>query len=139
MDVESPLICVTAYHPFSCILAGMGFKLYLYDLCVVNFDIVRKQYTISWCVDNSKISHADQSVVTGVIDNLERKVVSMTVTHGNVHLFLGMCTRFNTEEATIRIKDFLRKATRSEAKVSNGQPQPWLARTCLSPTLTQGH
>ena len=42
----------------------MGFKLNPYDLCVANSQIKGKQCTIAWYVDNNKISHVDDTVVT---------------------------------------------------------------------------
>ncbi len=43
-----------------------------------------KQCTISWYVDDNKISHdADPKVVEGIIEKIESKFGKMTVTQGN--------------------------------------------------------
>ena len=48
----------------------LGFTMNSYDGCVVNKIINDKQYTISFHVDDLKISHDDKKVVTYVIEEL---------------------------------------------------------------------
>ena len=48
------------------------------------------QCTITWYIDDNKISHAKPSVVTNDITQIEEKFGKMTVTRGKHHLFLGM-------------------------------------------------
>jgi len=52
------------YNLFTNTLVQMGFKLNPYDLCVANSQIKGKQCTVAWYVDDNKISHADDTVVT---------------------------------------------------------------------------
>ena len=54
-------------------LLNMGFKLNLYDLCVVNKNINGKQCTVCWYVDDTKISHEDSGVVDSIILELEEE------------------------------------------------------------------
>ena len=49
-----------------------GFKINLYDTCVANKIINGKQCTITWHVDDLKISHVEQAVVDKTICNLEK-------------------------------------------------------------------
>jgi len=42
----------------------MGFEINPYDSCIANKIIDKKQCTIAWYVDDMKISHANQDVVT---------------------------------------------------------------------------
>ena len=49
-------------------LQEWGFELNPYDQCVANKMINGKQCTILWHVDDIKISHVDQNVVTAIIE-----------------------------------------------------------------------
>jgi len=50
----------------------MGFKVNKYNYCVVNKMINGKQCTILWHVDNLKISHVSDDVLTDVINTITR-------------------------------------------------------------------
>jgi hypothetical protein len=74
-------------------LSTLGFILNPYNQCVANKIIEGKQCTILWHVDNLKISHADEKVVTSVLSMLNAefgKEAPMTITQGKVHDYLGM-------------------------------------------------
>jgi len=90
----------------------MGFKLNPYDLCVANSKIDGKQCTIAWYVNDNKISHVDDTVVTDIIEKIEVKFGKMTVTRGKHHVFLGMDITFNDNNGTftILIKKYLKEA-----------------------------
>jgi hypothetical protein len=64
----------------------MGFELNPYDTCVANKTIDGKQCTIAWYVDNNKISHVDEQVVTGVIERIKERFGKMAVTRGKARL-----------------------------------------------------
>jgi Arc/MetJ family transcription regulator len=89
----------------------MGFKLNPYDPCVANSQIKGKLCTVAWYVDNNKISHVDDTLVTDVIEKIEAKFGKMTVTRGKHHLFLGMDITF-TDDATVTLlmKKYLKEA-----------------------------
>jgi hypothetical protein len=78
------------YELFSSKLRGMGFELNQYNTCIANETINDNQCTIAWYVDNTKISHTDEKVVSQVVERIERKFGKMTVTRGKKHVFLGM-------------------------------------------------
>ena len=74
-------------------LEKWGFQSNPYDACVMNKEINGSQCTVLWHVDDLKISHVDDEVVTEVIDLLERqfgKEAPLTKTRGKVHEYLGM-------------------------------------------------
>jgi hypothetical protein len=99
------------YELFSGTLMDMGFELNPYDTCVANMTVDDKQCTIVWYVDDTKISHVDDKVVTGVIAKLEEKFGEMTVTRGKEHVFLGMNIKFNEDgTATIKMKEYIQEA-----------------------------
>ena len=74
-------------------LKKWGFKINPYDSCVANKIINGSQCTILWHVDDLKISHVDEKVVTEIIKLLESefgKEAPLTQTRGKVHDYLGM-------------------------------------------------
>ena len=90
----------------------MGFKLNPYNLCVANSQIKGKQCTVAWYVDDNKILHVDDTVVTDIIEKIEAKFGKMTVTRGKHHVFLGMDITFNDNNGTVTIlmKEYLKEA-----------------------------
>jgi hypothetical protein len=59
----------------------------------VNKTIDGKQCTISWHVDDLKISHVSHEVLDQIVDQLSEKYVKeapLTVNRGKVHEYLGM-------------------------------------------------
>jgi hypothetical protein len=99
------------YELFSGTLQEMGFELNPYDTCVANKMVDGKQCTIVWYVDDNKISHMDDKVVTDVIKKIEDKFGKMTVTRGKEHVFLGMNIDFHENgTASIKMKEYIREA-----------------------------
>lgn len=83
-------------------LQKWGFKLNPYDWCVANKTINGKQCTITWHIDDLKISHVDKSVVMDIIALLSDefgKNAPLTVTEGPIHDYLGMKLDFSTDGA----------------------------------------
>jgi hypothetical protein len=99
------------YELFSGTLQGMGFELNPYDTCVANKMFDGKQCTITWYVDDNKISHVDANVVTKVILKIEERFGKMSVTRGKKHVFLGMEICFRDDgTASICMKDYVKEA-----------------------------
>ncbi len=70
-----------------------------------------KQCTIAWYVDDTKISHKDDKVVTSVIELIEERFGKMTVTRGKKHVFLGMDITFCDDgTATVKMKDYIKES-----------------------------
>jgi hypothetical protein len=112
---ESIVGCVQSallwYELFSGTLQAMGFKLNLYDTCVANKTTNGKQCTIVWYVDDNKVSHAHDKVVTDVIEKIEARFGKMTVTRGKKHVFLGMDIEFyENGTASIKMKDYIKES-----------------------------
>ena len=78
------------YQTFAQCLEEMGYKLNPYDPCVANATINGSQCTICWYVDDTKISHVDEKVVSEVIEKIESKFGKMQVKRGKFHTFVGM-------------------------------------------------
>jgi hypothetical protein len=99
------------YELFSTTLQALGFELNPYDsTCVANKVTNGKQCTITWYVNDNKISHVDDKVVTQIIKTIEKKFEKMTVTRGKAHVFLGMHITFK-EDGTVRnlMKDYIKE------------------------------
>ena len=78
------------YDLYSSKLKDLGFKVNPYDSCVANCDIEGSQCTIVWYVDDNKISHAEEEVITNHIQILEKYFGKFTITRGKTHSYLGM-------------------------------------------------
>jgi len=100
------------YNLFTNTLVRMGFKLNPYNLCVANSQIKGKQCTVAWYVDDNKISHVDDTVVTDIIEKIEAKFGKMTMTRGKHHVLLGMDITFKHNDGTVTIlmKEYLKEA-----------------------------
>lgn len=66
------------------------FVLFWYDLCIANKYINGSQCTICWYVEDTKISHVDPKVITGIIKTLEISFGKPTVNRGKKHKFMGI-------------------------------------------------
>ena len=75
------------------LVEDMGFKMNPYDGCVANKTINKKQYTIVFHVDDLKISHVDEKVVTDVINRLSEvfgTIMPLFESRGKIYDYLGM-------------------------------------------------
>ena len=85
-------------------LTSIGFVLNPYDYCVANKIVDRHQLTVVWHVDDLKISHQNENVVTRMITWIRKTYEvlfddgtgAMTVHRGKIHEYLGMALDFTT-------------------------------------------
>ena len=91
------------YRLFCDTLQDLGFVLNPYDPCVANANIKGSQCTIVWYVDDNKISHKDQTVVTDLVQRIEAKFGHMAKTQGDEHEFLGIKLRFDRRNKAIKV------------------------------------
>ena len=61
------------WKKLSMVLTKWGFVVNPHDTCVMNKIMKGKQCTILWHVNDLKISHEDQAIVTEVIEHLEKE------------------------------------------------------------------
>jgi hypothetical protein len=91
-------------------LEDRGFKLNPYDPCVANKVINGKQFTITWHVDDIKLSHVDVKVVDDTIIWL--KIIyceDMRVSRGKKHDYLGMDLDYSVPgEVKVTMVDYLK-------------------------------
>ena len=92
-------------------LTDWGFIINPYDRCVANKIIDGKQCTVLWHVDDIKISHVSENVVTSVIEYLSEKYgkeAPLTVTRGKAHRYLGMTLDYNINgKVQIKMIDYI--------------------------------
>jgi hypothetical protein len=109
-------------------LEANGFTLNPYDPCVANKMVNGKQFTITWHVDDLKLSYVDAEEVTKMIDWLKSFYRdNLRVSRGKTHDYLGMDLDF-TEPGKVKItmipylkgviKDFPKEITVRAASLS---------------------
>ena len=81
-------------------LEAYGFKVNPYDPCVANAEINGSQMTVTWHVDDLKVSHADEKEIDKFADYLrgiyEKAGLKLTDKRGDVHDYLGMDLDYST-------------------------------------------
>ena len=78
-------------------LEDHGFKVNPYDPCFANKMINGEQMTVTWHVDDLKLSHMDSNEVTKRIEHFKKIYGNrMTIHRGKVHDYLGMDLDFST-------------------------------------------
>ena len=88
-------------------LLSKGFMLNPYDPCVANKDIEGSQFTVVWHVDDLKISHAKEEVVSEFISWIKSKyedkdIGNLKTSRGKIHDYLGMKLDY-TEPGKVKI------------------------------------
>ena len=105
------------YQKFVKDIKSIGFKLNPYDPCVANKLVKGKMLTIVWHVDDLKVSHFFEDVVTRMISWLKKcyeKIFpdgsgKMKVSRGKVHDYLGMTLDFSTPgEVKVTMLDYIK-------------------------------
>jgi hypothetical protein len=87
------------YHKLVGDLKLQGFELNPYDPCVANKMINRKQFTLTWHMEDIKMSHDDHKEVTRIIEWLKGIYGdNMHVSRGLVYDYLGMTLDYSTKE-----------------------------------------
>ena len=99
--IESALLW---YKLFANTLQKMGFKVNPYDRCVANKMIRGKQCTIAWYVDDNKLSHVEENVVTEILDKVKDHFGELVVSRGNEHTLLGMHITMNRKKKQVEIQ-----------------------------------
>ena len=92
-------------------LKEIGFVLNPYNPCVANREINGSQQTVTWHVDDLKVSHVDPVVNTQLIKSLAKIYgPGITVSRGKVHDYLGMDLDYSgTKNVKISMIKYLKK------------------------------
>ena len=106
--IESALLWYNTYHNT---LKQLGFETNKVDPCVANKMIDGKQCTITWYVDDNKLSHKDPQVVTNILSEIEKVYPGLVTTRGKKHTLLGMKITFNNDGSlSIDTREYIREA-----------------------------
>jgi hypothetical protein len=102
-----------AYRKLIGHLSEWGFKMNPYEPCCWNKMVEGKQCTAVFHVDDMKISHVSEAVVTEIIELLKKvyaKTDPMKVNRTKIHEYLGMTIDFTTDgEVKITMYDYIKK------------------------------
>ena len=85
-------------------LVEWGFVVNPYDQCVANKECSGGQLTVTWHVDDIKVSHKSSTVVDQFIQQMEEtfgKEGPLTISRGKVHDYLGMILDYSVEGSVI--------------------------------------
>ena len=83
-------------------ITEIGFRINPYDPCVANMMVEGHQMTLTWHVDDMKISHKDPEMVSSFIDWMKMKYenikldAKVKVSRGKVHDYLGIEIDYTT-------------------------------------------
>jgi hypothetical protein len=78
-------------------LMSYGFVFNPYDLLVANNFVYRNQITVSWHVDELKVSHEDKSMIDDFIEQVKLtngSIGTVKVHRGSMHDYLDMTLDF---------------------------------------------
>ena len=123
------------YKHFRKDLEEIGFKINPYDICVANRIINGKQQTVTWHVDDVKVSHKDEKVNKNFYEWCEKKYGSelnghVKVSEGKIHEYLAMKLDY-TEKGKVKIdmKDYIKDMIKEFPEVLSKNIQcPWNTR-----------
>jgi hypothetical protein len=105
-------------------LSKEGFVPNPYDSCVMNQMIKGSQCTVLWHIDDLKISHVDGDVNEGVLASLNGrygKETPLTVTHGDIHDYLGMTPDYGTDgKVMLQMDDYVESMLEEVPEDMNG-------------------
>ena len=110
------------YQLYSDTLKGLGFEINPYNRCVANKVINGEQCTIVFYVDNNKISHVYEGVLTSVIEEISKHFGELTVSRGKRHNFLGMDIEIKDGKVHIGMKDQIAEAIEWGGSQSGKKP-----------------
>jgi len=91
----------------------IGFKVNPYDPCVANMNVLGYQLTITWHVDDMKVSHKLTDIVDSFIDWIKMKyedVTKVKASRGKIHDYLGVELDYSTPgEVKIQMRRYVEK------------------------------
>ena len=101
------------YRRFTQDLIGYGFTINPYDPCVANKQVEGKQMTVSWHVDDVKVSHVNSKHVDDFITWIKQTygtIGDVKTTRGKIHEYLGMKLDYTVKgQVSIDMVDYVNK------------------------------
>jgi hypothetical protein len=112
-------------------LIKFGFQVNPYDPCVANKSINQAQMTVSWHVDDLKISHQDEQVVSDFSSWIKQqygKIGEVKVKRRKVHEYLGMKLHYGVEgQVSNNMIDYVKSMLKGflQGQLENSSKTPW--------------
>lgn len=120
------------YEKLKTDLKGYGFETNPYDPCVANKIVNGKQLTVTWHVDDLKVSHQDKPIVDQFIQWIKTtygKIGEVKVSRGKVHDYLGMKLDYSIPgQLSINMTEYVEKMVAGFPleELNNSKPKtPW--------------
>jgi Reverse transcriptase (RNA-dependent DNA polymerase) len=119
------------YKKLSGDLVGYGFNVNPHDPCVANKEINHAQLTVSWHVDDLKISHRDAKVVSYFVEWIKQmygKISEVKVKRGKVHDYLGMKLHYDVQgQVSIDMIDYVQNMLEGfpQNQIEKASKTPW--------------
>jgi hypothetical protein len=118
------------YKKLSGDLQGYGFVINPYDPCVANKIVGGSQMTVSWHVDDLKVSHKQEKFVTEFMEWIKGqygKIGEVKIKRGKVHEYLGMKLNYKVPgQVSIDMSEYV-------MHMLNGFPAQEIENKCKSP------
>jgi hypothetical protein len=101
------------YRRFTKDLTEFGFKINPYDPCVANKQVDGEQMTVSWHVDDLKVSHVNKMYIDDFITWIKQaygSIGEVKTTRGKIHEYLGMKLDYSVKrQVIIDMVDYVNK------------------------------
>ena len=109
------------YNLFVSVLKDDGFTVNPYDLCIANKMVNGKQLTISWYVDDLKMSHMEKQGLERLVKKIEKRFGDIKPVFGKEHDYLGMGIKFlkNEQSFEINMSSHIKEAIEIFGRVFN--------------------
>lgn len=120
------------YRKLTAALIACGFEINPYDPCVANKIVEGSQITVTWHVDDVKVSHGDPRVVDSFLKWIKDQfgaIGEVKVTRGKIHDYLGMILDYSIPgQVSIDMTRYVKSMVDNmpkEALQGRTVPSPW--------------
>ena len=113
------------YKKMRKILTENGFNINPYDVCVANKMVEDKQITVTWHVDDLKVSHKSEKVVNQFINLMRSKfktdgVSKVKINREKIITYLGMKLDYSVDgELTVDMKEYVQEMVTDFSTMAN--------------------
>ena len=96
-----------------------------YDDCVVNNSVGGKQFTVTWHVDDLKVSHMEKNAIEAFIMDMETefgKEMPLSISHGKIHNYLRMTLDFSEPGwVMVQMSDYVKMMLHDAPAIMDGK------------------
>lgn len=119
------------YKKFVADIRKLGYKVNPHDPCIANKTINNKQHTLTWHVDDVKLSHVDPDVNDKFGKWCERmhgskELGHVKITRGKVHDYLGMTLNYSMKgKIQVDMRDYVKGILEDFPHELKSATSPW--------------